>query len=67
MFNVREGFTRAQDTLPARNLFQPLIVGSGGGQVVDLAPMLDEYYQIMGWDMDGVPKPKQLDTLKLKL
>ena len=63
MFNARQGFARAQDTLPHRNLSQPLVVGSGGGQVVDLAPMLDEYYQIMGWDADGVPTPGRLREL----
>ncbi len=66
LFNVREGFTRADDILPARNLSQPLSVGSGGGQVVDLTPMLDEYYQIMGWDVNGVPTSEQLDELKIK-
>ncbi len=66
LFNVREGFTRAQDTLPARNLSQPLAVGSGGGQVVDLAPMLDEYYQIMGWDENGVPTPERLRMLGIR-
>lgn len=63
LFNVREGFARSADTLPARNLSQPLPVGAGGGQVVDLAPMLDEYYQLMGWDADGVPMPERLRDL----
>lgn len=63
LFNVREGFTRAQDTLPARNLSQPLVVGAGSGQVVELAPMLDEYYRLMGWDENGVPTPERLQEL----
>jgi len=65
LFNVREGFARAADTLPERNLSQPLPVGAGGGQVVDLAPMLDTYYQIMGWDEDGVPTPERLCDLNI--
>jgi aldehyde:ferredoxin oxidoreductase len=56
VFNAREGLVRQQDTLPARNLTQPL-QGSGPakGQVVELDPMLDEYYTQMDWDQNGVP------------
>jgi aldehyde:ferredoxin oxidoreductase len=42
-----------------------LTVGSAGGQVVDLEPMLDEYYRIMGWAENGVPTPEQLKMLGL--
>jgi aldehyde:ferredoxin oxidoreductase len=63
LFNVREGFSRGADTLPARNLTQPMVVGSAGGQVVDLEPMLDEYYRIMGWDANGVPTEARLEEL----
>jgi aldehyde:ferredoxin oxidoreductase len=63
LFNVREGYSRAADTLPARNLVQPLTVGSAGGQVVDLEPMLDEYYRIMGWDALGNPTQERLKEL----
>ena len=65
LFNVREGFSRAADTLPARNLTQSMTVGSAGGQVVDLEPMLDEYYRIMGWAENGVPTPERLKELGL--
>jgi aldehyde:ferredoxin oxidoreductase len=65
LFNVREGFSRLADTLPARNLVQPITVGSAGGQVVDLEPMLDEYYRIMGWDNNGVPTQEQLKKLEI--
>jgi aldehyde:ferredoxin oxidoreductase len=66
LFNVREGFARQQDTLPARNLSQPL-QGSGParGHVVELNPMLDEYYALMGWDQNGAPTPGRLQELLL--
>jgi aldehyde:ferredoxin oxidoreductase len=41
------------------------VVGSAGGQVVDLEPMLDEYYRIMGWDSQGIPSQKRLEELGL--
>lgn len=65
LFNVREGFARSADTLPARNLSQPMSGGPANGQVVELAPMLDEYYRLMGWDVNGVPTPIRLKELGL--
>ncbi len=65
LFNAREGFTRAQDALPARNLTQAMASGPAAGHVVELEPMLDEYYRIMGWDRDGVPTPERLRKLGL--
>lgn len=65
LFNVREGYARESDTLPDRNLIQPMADGPASGQVVELAPMLDEYYRIMGWDYNGVPRPERLAELGL--
>ncbi len=64
-FNVREGFDRRQDTLPARNLSQPMASGPARGQVVELDRMLDEYYALMGWDANGVPTPERMASLGL--
>jgi aldehyde:ferredoxin oxidoreductase len=65
VFNVRAGFARQHDTLPARNLEQPLKGGPADGHVVELAPMLDEYYRIMGWDENGIPTWECLNRLDL--
>ncbi len=65
LFNVRAGFSRKQDTLPARNLSQPLPDGPARGQVVELEAMLDEYYTRMGWDANGIPTSKRLEELGL--
>jgi aldehyde:ferredoxin oxidoreductase len=65
LFNVREGFARQADTLPARNLTQPMAVGPASGQVVELDPMLDEYYRIMGWDSQGIPTEQRLKDLEI--
>jgi aldehyde:ferredoxin oxidoreductase len=66
LFNVREGFTRPADTLPARNLSQPMVGGPANGQVVELAPMLDDYYRLMGWDEQGIPTEERLRKLGLE-
>jgi aldehyde:ferredoxin oxidoreductase len=65
LFNVREGFARAQDTLPARNLSQPMPDGPARGHVVELDVMLDEYYDLVGWDRDGIPDPETVCALGL--
>lgn len=65
-FNVREGFTRADDTLPERLLKEPLREGKSKGHVVDLEPMLEEYYEARGWDAKtGIPTRKKLEELGL--
>jgi aldehyde:ferredoxin oxidoreductase len=66
LFNVREGFTRQADTLPERNLVQPMVGGPASGQVVELDPMLDAYYRLMGWDENGVPTEGVLEELRIK-
>jgi aldehyde:ferredoxin oxidoreductase len=65
LFNVREGLARKQDILPRRNLTQPLSDGPAKGEVVELDVMLDEYYPIMGWDVNGVPTMERLKELGL--
>jgi len=65
-FNVREGCTRADDTLPKRLLEEPLPDGPAKGMVVDLEPLLDAYYQFRGWDkITGIPKIEKLKELGL--
>ncbi|MDH4267409.1 MAG: aldehyde ferredoxin oxidoreductase family protein, partial [Deltaproteobacteria bacterium] len=49
LFNLREGLTPADDTLPWRVLHEPLPDGASKGVVVNLEPMLNEYYAARGW------------------
>jgi aldehyde:ferredoxin oxidoreductase len=65
LYNLREGFTRADDTLPARLLEEPVSEGPSKGWVSKLEPMLKEYYRARGWDENGVPKPAKLAELEL--
>jgi aldehyde:ferredoxin oxidoreductase len=39
--------------------------GPASGQVVELEPMLDEYYRLMGWDAQGIPTRERLENLGL--
>ena len=65
LYNIREGFTRADDTLPSRLLNEAVPAGPSKGWVNKLEPMLVEYYRARGWDKDGVPQAKKLADLQL--
>jgi aldehyde:ferredoxin oxidoreductase len=70
LFNVREGFTRKDDTLPQRLFKEASTKGPSKGQVVDreaFERMLDEYYEIVGWGKStGIPKDEKLRELEIE-
>lgn len=65
LLNLREGLDRRDDTLPRRLLAEPHPDGPAAGQVVELEPMLDEFYRLMGWDAEGRPTPETVARLGL--
>ncbi len=65
LYNLREGFTKDDDTLPDRLLNEPVAEGPSKGFTVKLAPMLEEYYAFRGWDKEGVPTESKLKELGL--
>jgi len=67
LFNLREGKTRADDTLPKRLLEEPFKSGLSKGHKIDFENLLDEYYQVRGWDSKGVPTKEKLEELNLTL
>lgn len=59
LFNVKMGITRKDDYLPKKLMQEPLGNGPLKGQSVtraDMDVMLDEYYELRGWDRDGIPR-----------
>ena len=55
-FNIREGFTRKDDTLPKRMYTEPLKGGLRDGEVIRKPDtIIDEYYDARGWDRNGIP------------
>src|SRR6056297_1724255 len=65
---VREGIRRKDDTLPDRFLNEPLPeeCGVSAGSVVELEPMLDEYYKAREWEVNtGLPTESKLSELSL--
>ena len=66
-FNVREGFGRKDDALPARMLTEPLAnAGPATGQVIrKMDTLLDEYYDALGYTRQGIPSVEKLRQLSL--
>lgn len=68
VFNLREGLTAKDDTLPAR-FFQPMEGGTLKGKKIDreeFSKALKLYYEMMGWESEtGIPKEAKLAELDL--
>jgi aldehyde:ferredoxin oxidoreductase len=68
IFNLREGFSRKDDTLPER-LFQGLENGALQGNAIpreEFEQSLTILYEKKGWDAQtGIPTPEKLRTLGL--
>ncbi len=57
-FNLREGVTPKEDTLPKRFFDEPL--GKDGKTIrrEELHKMLQDYYALRGWSSEGIPIPE---------
>jgi aldehyde:ferredoxin oxidoreductase len=68
LFNSREGVRRKDDVLPWRVMHEPIPEGPSAGMHCppeELDAMLDRYYDLRGWDRDGVPTATRLRSLGL--
>jgi len=69
LFNVREGFTRRDDTLPER-LFQPLENGALAGVAIsreEFEQTMTALYRLKGWDpLTTIPTRERLAELELE-
>lgn len=66
LYNLREGLSKADDTLPKRFLEEPMPAGPSKGEVHKLDQLLPEYYQVRGWNADGVPTQDHLAKLGIQ-
>lgn len=62
-FNIAAGVEK--DTLPPRLLREELPDGPAKGKVNELHTMLEEYYQLRGWDSEGIPTADKVKELGL--
>ena len=68
IFNVMAGFRRKDDTLPERFFSEPLPEGPAKGKVLpkkEFEKTLSEYYQLRGWDEEGIPSKERLQEIEV--
>jgi aldehyde:ferredoxin oxidoreductase len=67
LFNLRHGSDFHIDALPDFFVNQPIAEGPAKGQRVNLEPMVQDFYHLMGWDAKGIPTSDTLRKLGLDL
>jgi aldehyde:ferredoxin oxidoreductase len=69
LFNIREGFSADDDLLPER-FFQPKTDGVLSGEIslnrAEMEKAKRHYYNLMGWDENGVPLPERVEELYIQ-
>ena len=65
VFNMRAGFTAADDKLPERLVKDAAKTGPAQGLTNGLDKMLPEYYELRGWTTDGNPTNETLSRLAI--
>ena len=68
LFNIREGWTPAEDTLPPRFLSESIPAGARGQALLPrdrLEAMVQAYYRGRGWDERGAVPRTLIDELRL--
>jgi len=68
-FSVRKGLTRKDDLLGGKWGNEPIPDGPYKGERIDpekFDKLLDEYYQVRGWDSMGIPTASTLSALGLE-
>ena len=70
LFNLREGISKKDDTLPDRFFSLAIHDGPSKGAVVnkdDFDKELEEYYKLWGWTPEGVPTKDALGKLGMRI
>jgi aldehyde:ferredoxin oxidoreductase len=63
LYNLEAGIDSSQDTLPRRLLDEPIPDGPSKGWVHKLDQLLPKYYEVRGWDVNGIPTSERLKQL----
>ncbi len=67
LFNIREGLSRADDTLPKRLIAEPKPDGPTQGATVPLEELKDQFYRALGYDLTtGNPTDATLARLGIE-
>lgn len=66
LYNVREGISRKDDTLPPRILIHKRGEGGAAEALPPLGELISRYYRYRGWDELGIPTEERLKELGLE-
>jgi aldehyde:ferredoxin oxidoreductase len=66
LYNLREGISGKEDTLPKRFLEEPMKEGFTKDKIVPLDNLLEQYYRVRDWTKDGKPSAAKLKSLQLE-
>jgi aldehyde:ferredoxin oxidoreductase len=69
IINVREGFSRADDTIPRRLVEEQFSQGPASRHAIPMKAfdsMLNEYYHLRGWSDNGIPEESKLQALGIE-
>jgi aldehyde:ferredoxin oxidoreductase len=64
LLNIRDGYDAKTDVLP-KKMLRAASKGMRAGQVPPVAELLQDYYQLRGWDRNGEPTAGTLARLDL--
>jgi aldehyde:ferredoxin oxidoreductase len=68
-YNIREGWTRKDDSPPPRIMMDPIADGASKGSVVtkqEFETMLNAYFEARGWNSEGLIPKQKLVELELE-
>ncbi|MBA7481093.1 hypothetical protein ES707_16561 [subsurface metagenome] len=66
LINLRDGYTKKDDKLPAK-MYVPAKKGFRAGKIPPVNDLLNEYYELRGWDKEGRPTKERLEKLNLTM
>jgi len=66
LLNMRDGYDGKTDVLP-KKMFKSAQTGFRAGKVIPFERLMTDYYEIRGWDANGVPTPETLKRLQIDM
>ena len=66
LINIQDGYNADTDVLPQK-MFQAAKVGFRAGKVLPFKELMEDYYNLRGWDESGKPSQATLDRLGLSI
>ncbi|MHC4742510.1 MAG: aldehyde ferredoxin oxidoreductase family protein [Planctomycetota bacterium] len=66
LINLRDGYGAETDVLP-KKMYKSAKEGFRAGKHIPFEQLMNEYYELRGWDEDGVPTKETLESLDITM